>query len=51
MQDVKRWVIPSAEWRDEILILRELYNISVIQAQALLNKYGTAEAAFEALPC
>lgn len=40
-------IIPSAAWRDEILLIRELYNLTMRQAKALLDQYGSAEAAFE----
>lgn len=50
------WIIPSAAWRDEILLIRDLYNMTMPQAKALLDQYGSAEAVFETyqpqdLPC
>lgn len=41
------WIIPSAAWRDEILLIRELYNLNMPQAKALLDQYGSAEVVFE----
>lgn len=41
------WIIPSAAWRDEILLIRELYNLTMPQAKALLDEYGSAEEVFE----
>lgn len=42
-----KWIIPSSHWRDEMLIVRELYNLNFPDAWALLQQYGSAEAVFE----
>lgn len=41
------WKIPSPEWRDEILLIRELFGVNIPEARAILQKYGSAEAAVE----
>lgn len=41
------WIIPSPEWTAEILLIRELFDMNIPQAKALLEQYGSAEAAFE----
>lgn len=41
------WIIPSAAWRDEVMLVRELYNLTFPDAWALLKQYGSAEAVFE----
>ncbi len=46
-----RWVVPSEAWRDEVMLIRELYNLTFPDAWALLQKYGTAEAVFENYKC
>lgn len=43
------WIIPSQAWKDEVMVLRELFNLTFPQAKDVLDYFGTAEAAFEAL--
>lgn len=42
-----RWVVPSAEWRDEVLLIRDIYGVTFPEAWKLLKQYGTAEAVLE----
>lgn len=43
-----QWVIPSKEWRDAVMLLRESLGLNFPDAWALLKNHDSAEAAFEA---
>ena len=40
-----KWKIATPEWRDEVLLIREIFDCNMPDAVALLNKYGSAEDA------